>query len=210
MLEEFVRDFANSRGDGFHVEDELSIGEKGSGDEGSIEVVVARFDIEGASDKFREVGSGSELIVKDAFEPLGGDFSEGKLSPETLKDLEVCNGEIEIFSGESDRCVTLVADFAVEVAQAVDQGVDLGFAAFEICDGGRPGFCFREGFIGVGLFFDAIPGGGNENEDHDGHHNENETASEGGAWGVLVFGSVWSVGHEGSLNSECGRLNSEL
>lgn len=210
LYEEFLGDFANGGGDGFHVEDELAIGEEGRSDESAVEVVIAVFNIEGAANEFREISRGAELVVEEAFEVLRSDFFEGELATEALEDVEVSNGEVEILGGERDLGRPLVADLVIEVAKAVDERVDLGFLAFEIRDGSRLGLGFGEGFVGVGLFFDAVAGGSDQDEDHDGHHDENEAAGKGRARGVLLFGSSGSVGHGLILNRESGRLNSEL
>lgn len=179
MLEELVGNLAGCGGDGFHVEDKFSVGEHWFADEGAVEVVVAGFDIEGFAHEFGEVTGGAELIVKDSFEVAGSDFFEVKLATEALEDVEVCDGEIEVPGGERDLGGAFVAHFVIEVAEAVDEGVDVGFLAFEACDGSGAGFGLGEGFVGVGLFFDAVSGGGDQDEHDYGHHDEDEAAGEG-------------------------------
>jgi len=68
---------------------------------------------------------------------------------------------------------------------------------FGIGDGGGLGIYDGEGFVGVGLFFDAVSCGGDENEDDDGHHDKDETTGERGARGVL--GSGIGIWHGGGL-----------
>lgn len=210
LLEEFVGDGSAGGGDGLHIEDELAIGQKRGGDEGSVEVVVPVLDIEWAAHKFREVAGGTELVVDDSLQLFGRDLFKEKLAAEAFEDFEMGDGKIEIPGGQGDRGGALVADFGIEVAETVDEGVDVGFLILGLGDGSGFGFGFREGFVGVGLLLQAEGGRSNEDENDHGYYDENEATGKGRAGGVLLFGNVGVVGHGGMLHGRGGRLNSEL
>jgi len=209
-LKKFVWHFSNAGSDGIHIEDEFAIGEEWFSDESAVEVIFPDFDVERAANEGRERGGGVALIMNNSCEVFRGDFFEVELSSEVFEGFEVGYGKVEVLGGEGDSGCALAANFGIEVAETIDEGIDGGFLPFGFGDGSRVGCGFGECFVCVGLLFEAVSGGGNKDEHDHGHHDKNEAAGEGRAGGILWFGSGWGVGHGVTLNKESGRLNSEL
>lgn len=177
--EEFIGEFSFARGNCGEVEDELAVGEEGGSDESAVEVVIAGFDTEEGADEFGEIFGGIKGEVDDSADVGVGDFLEGELASKIFEDVEVGEGEVDVPGGEGEGGGAIVLDFVIEVPDAAHERVEVGLMIGEVCDGCGLGFFFGEGFVGVGLFFDAVAGRGDEDEDDEGHDDEDEATGEG-------------------------------
>lgn len=78
------------------VKDKFAVSEKRGAGEGSVEVMFAGFDVEGAADKFGEVFGGIQGEMDCSANFGGRHFIEVELAAEVFERFEVCDGEVEI------------------------------------------------------------------------------------------------------------------
>jgi hypothetical protein len=106
------------------------------------------------------------------------DFFERELTAETVKNLEVCDGEVDVGRGQGEFGSAFEFDFVVEVTESVYERIKFGLMVLKFGDGGGLGFFLGEGFIGVGLFFHGVTRGCDEDENDEAHHDENEASGK--------------------------------